>query len=235
MLLGQLDSRPPLIDEVHDRLLGAIVDGTLAPGRRLTQEELAEMLGVSRQPVSHAIHLLRRRGLFVDAGKRGIAVAPIDAARLLDLYQVREALDGLAAELAAARFMTGLNTNEDGKALSRLVEEGQAMVAAASVGRLVDADVAFHDAVHGLSGNMAITETVSDQWPHFRRSMRFVLAREGMKRRVWREHREICEAVLAGDAGRAGRLAREHTARAGQETADFIAGREVAQVDQQDK
>ncbi|MEZ5853801.1 MAG: GntR family transcriptional regulator [Hyphomicrobiaceae bacterium] len=87
---------------MHDRLLGAIIDGTLEPGRRLTQEELADMLGVSRQPVSHAIQVLRRRGLFVDAGKRGVAVAPIDARRI---HLTRcAALDGVAAELMAARF-----------------------------------------------------------------------------------------------------------------------------------
>ena len=55
MALTEVQLHPALIDQVHDRLLAAVVDGTLAPGRRLTQDKIAEMLGVSRQPVSHAI------------------------------------------------------------------------------------------------------------------------------------------------------------------------------------
>jgi biotin operon repressor len=71
--LTEVQFQPALIDQVHDRLLAAIVDGTLPAGRRLTQDSIAEMLGVSRQPVSHAIQVLKRRGLLVDTGKRGIA------------------------------------------------------------------------------------------------------------------------------------------------------------------
>ena len=93
-----------LIDQVHDRLVSAIADGTLPPGRRLTQEEIAVQLGVSRQPVSHALQVLRRRGLLEEAGKRGLIVAPLDTSRLRGLYQVRAVLEGLAASLSAARM-----------------------------------------------------------------------------------------------------------------------------------
>ena len=56
-------SLPPLlIDRVYLRLVDAIADGTLAPGVRFTQDELAQRLSVSRQPVSHALQLLRRQG-----------------------------------------------------------------------------------------------------------------------------------------------------------------------------
>ena len=102
-MIQPVAGQPALIDQVHDRLVAAIADGTLAPGERLTQETVAERLGVSRQPVSHALQLLRRRGLAVESGKRGLVVAPLDPVRLRSLYQVRAALDGLAAGLAASR------------------------------------------------------------------------------------------------------------------------------------
>ena len=124
MSLAALETQPALIDQVHDRLLAAVVDGTLAPGRRLTQDEIALMLGVSRQPVSHAIQMLRRRGLLIDAGKRGIAVAPIDAIRIRDLYQVRAALDGLAAELAAVRCKAGTAPKGELAGLNAALEAG---------------------------------------------------------------------------------------------------------------
>ncbi len=216
--IAQLQTQPALIDQVHDRLLAAIVDGTLEPGRRLTQEELALMLGVSRQPVSHALQMLKRRGLFVEVGKRGIAVAPLDGARIRGLYQVRAALDGLAAELAAVRCGDGAATSSEVAHVRDTVADGRKL-GTASMTRFIDADVAFHSALHHLSGNPAIAETVAEQWPHFRRSMGLVLATPEMRERVWVEHSEILDAVLAGDAAEASRLARRHTTVAGEDTA----------------
>src|ERR1044072_4132249 len=92
-----------LIDQVYGRLVKPSADETLPPGKRLTQEEIALRLGVSRQPVSHALQILRRRGLVEERGKRGLVVAPLDAKKLRGLYQVRAALEELAASLAAPR------------------------------------------------------------------------------------------------------------------------------------
>ena len=94
---------PNLIDQVHVRMVDAIAEGVLAPGERLTQEEVAERLNVSRQPVSHALQLLKRQGLAVEHGRRGLSVAPIDPERMRDLYQLRAVIDGLACRLAAER------------------------------------------------------------------------------------------------------------------------------------
>src|SRR5947209_3070379 len=69
-----IDAQPVLIDQAYERLVEAIADGTLAPGQRIRQEELAAMLGVSRQPVSHALQLLKRQRLVEETGKRGLAV-----------------------------------------------------------------------------------------------------------------------------------------------------------------
>lgn len=219
MTLLALPSQPDLIDQVHDRLVAAVVDGTLLPGQRLTQDELATMLGVSRQPVSHAIQVLRRRGLLVDAGKRGIAVAPIDGQRIRDLYQVRAALDGLAAELAARKCQAHPIPAQPAIAAQRALERGATLPAEVPMAVLIDADVAFHAAIHELSGNGAIAESVNEQWPHFRRSMQVALALPAMRARVWAEHNAILAAILAGDATTAGELARTHTERAGEETA----------------
>src|SRR5262245_55765022 len=111
--MRQLEIQPALIDQVHDRLLAAIVDGTLASGQRLTQESVAAMLGASRQPVSHALQVLKRRGFLTEHGKRGLQVAPLDARRIRELYLVREALDGLAARLAAQRVASGATTEAE--------------------------------------------------------------------------------------------------------------------------
>ena len=215
----QLEVQPALIDQVHDRLLAAIADGTLASGQRLTQESVAAMLGVSRQPVSHALQVLKRRGLLIEHGKRGLQVAPIDSRRIRDLYLVREALDGMAARLAARRVNGGESSEAERKAAQSTLAAGRKLGPRSPISRLIDADVAFHSAIHALSGNHAIVETVADQWPHFRRSMGLVLSVSSAYARYWDEHAAILEAVLAGDAATAEERARRHTARAGEETA----------------
>src|ERR1700761_3581590 len=98
-----LDQAPNLIDQAYTRILEAISDRTLQPGQRIRQNELAEKLGVSRQPVSHALHLLHRQGLVAESGRRGFEVTQLDPARIRQLYEVRGAIDALAARLAAGR------------------------------------------------------------------------------------------------------------------------------------
>ena len=215
----QIESQPALIDQVHDRLLAAIIDGTLPSGRRVTQESVAALLGVSRQPVSHALQVLKRRGFLIEHGKRGLQVAPLDSQRIRELYQVREALDGLAARLAAQRVRNGEAEHAQLRAADAALAAGRRLGARAGMFDLIAADVAFHSAVHELSGNRAVVETVADQWPHFRRSMGLVLSVSGAHARYWDEHAAILAAIHAGNAAEAEMLARRHTASAGEETA----------------
>ncbi|SRR6266536_3713243 len=218
-MIEPLPAQPALIDQVHERLVAAIADGTLAPGERLTQEEVAARLGVSRQPVSHVLQILRRRGLLIESGKRGLVVAPLDARRLRNLYQVRAALEGLAASLAATRVRAGAISRPERDEARALVRRGAALAGNAAVGELIAADVAFHSLVHRLSGNDAIVETVAAEWPHFMRSMGAALADATMRRRVWSEHAGILDRILDGEPEAAEQAARRHTERAGEETA----------------
>src|SRR5258707_7244646 len=101
--LLKLQARTDYVDEVYKVLLDAISDGSLAPGTRLTQEEIAEQFAVSRSPVLQALRLLKKDGLVQDAPGRGVLVAPLDIEWIGMLYEVRGALDALAARLAAQR------------------------------------------------------------------------------------------------------------------------------------
>lgn len=219
MSLIALTASPDLIDQVHDRLLAAIVEGTLGPGARVTQESVAAQLGVSRQPVSHALQLLKRRGLLVEHGKRGLVVAPLDAQRIRELYQLREAIEGLAAELAARRAAAGKLTDRERRTAQEALARGVSLGETATIVDLVQADVAFHSAVHVMSGNAAISETVADQWPHFMRSMGSVLTQRSIPKRIWSEHAQVLAAILDGKADKASTLMRHHVAGAGEDTA----------------
>ena len=74
--LVSLQAAPDLVERVYRSLLDAISEGSLAPGARITQEEIAAQLAVSRQPVLQALRLLKKDGLVQDAPGRGILVAP---------------------------------------------------------------------------------------------------------------------------------------------------------------
>src|SRR5450755_1294542 len=99
--LVKLDAAPDLVERVYRSLLDAILDGSLAPGARLTQEEIARQLAVSRQPVLQALRQLKGDGLVLDAPGRGVLVTRLDGAWIASVYEVRAALDVLAARLAA--------------------------------------------------------------------------------------------------------------------------------------
>lgn len=208
-----LEETPRLIDQAYQRLLEAITDNTLPPGSRIRQGELADRLGVSRQPISHALHLLHRQGLITEAGRKGFMVAPLDPDHIRRLYQVRGALDGLAAQLAALR---GREDQAGRRKLECALESGGTIAANTPLAELIKLDVAFHQALYEFSGNPVIEATIGPQWPHMRRAMACVLSTPRYPATVWEEHQEITERILAGDPDGAEHAARSHALAAGQ-------------------
>jgi DNA-binding GntR family transcriptional regulator len=208
--ISQIEYAPDLTEQVYQRLLHAICDGELSPGARLTQEELAAALAVSRQPVLQALRLLKKDGFVIDAGRRGLQVAPLEAPAIAQVYEVRAVLDGLAARRAALA-----NAQLD----PTVIDEGRTAVAGQRIGLMIDADMNFHHVIYAASGNPLIAETVNHHWRHIRRAMGAVLQTAGVRRAVWDEHEAILQAINCGDMDRAEQLAREHCERAGQHIA----------------
>jgi DNA-binding GntR family transcriptional regulator len=214
-----LDPLPNLIDQVYARILEAITDRTLPPGRRIRQNELAEKLGVSRQPVSHALHLLHRQGLVGESGRRGFEVTQLDPERIRQLYEVRGAIDALAARLAAGRA----KTDGAGRAqLEAALRAGRTIDKKTRLARLIALDVDFHRAIYSLSGNPAIEEMIGPQWPHMRRSMATVLAELDYRESAWAEHEAIAAHILAGNTKAAEAAALAHALTAGRNTEERL-------------
>lgn len=204
--ITRIECTPDLTEQVYQRLLNAICEGELAPGARLTQEELAAALAVSRQPVLQALRLLKKDGFVIDAGRRGQRVAPLEAQMIAHVYEVRAVLDALAARLAALAKAQLDPT---------MIAEGRTAAAGQRIGPMIDADMKFHHLIYAASGNPLIAETANHHWRHIRRAMGAVLQTVGLRRVVWDEHEVILQAINRGGADRAERLAREHCERAG--------------------
>ncbi|VIO66209.1 HTH-type transcriptional repressor RspR [Bradyrhizobium ivorense] len=220
-----LDPLPNLIDQVYGRLLEAIIDRTLPPGQRITQNELAEKLGVSRQPVSHALHLLHRQGLVAESGRRGFEVTQLDPRRIRELYEVRGAIDALAARLAAGRVQ---EDSAGRAALEAALDAGRGIDGRTPLARLIALDVDFHSAIYRLAGNSAIEEMIAPQWPHMRRSMATVLAELDYRGSAWTEHESIAAHIFAGNASAAEAAALAHAQTAGRMTEEKLRAVDVA-------
>jgi DNA-binding GntR family transcriptional regulator len=207
--LVKLETVPDRVDQVYRALLDAISEGSLAPGQRITQEDLAEQLAVSRQPVLQALRLLKIDGFVMDAPGRGLLVTPLDATLIGKVYQVRGALDALAARLAA-----GFRYRIDPK----IIEQGRKVVRQGTSGKhikaMIDADIAFHNAIYAGSQNPLIEQSAQLHWRHLRRVMGAVLQQTGQRDAVWDEHQAIADAIAAGDADRAARLIETHSLQA---------------------
>jgi DNA-binding GntR family transcriptional regulator len=214
-----LDPLPNLIDQVYERILAGITDRTLPPGHRIRQNELAEKLGVSRQPVSHALHLLHRQGLVAESGRKGFEVTRLDPQRIRQLYEVRGAIDALAARLAAQRATTDAPGRTQ---LEAALEAGRAIDKRTPLAELIALDVDFHRAIYRLADNPAIEEMIGPQWPHMRRSMATVLAELDYRTSAWAEHETIAATIFAGDANAADSAALAHAIAAGRMTEDRL-------------
>ncbi len=221
-MITPIQPRGDLVDEVYQRLKDAILFGDLEEGTALVQSDLVEQLDVSRQPISHALTKLHQEGLVVERGRRGLMVSLVDADRLLALYQVRAALDGLAARLAATRMSDRVISASDMMPLEQVMDRGWKAVRKDAPRELIGADVAFHQGVYDLSGNPAIGEMASTAWPHFQRSMGLVLTVRENRELSWKEHRAILEAIGNGDVELAEKRARDHAERAGRATSERL-------------
>lgn len=200
---------PNLVEQVRDALLSEIASGQLKPGERIIQEQIAQALGVSRQPVQQALMLLRNQGVLRDAGGRGLIVTPLDPDHVHHVYQIRAAIEGLACRLAAEN-----QADQASKQGAALIDAGRKAVASGSVPKMIAADIRFHEFLYGLAGNPLIGPAMDMHLTYTQRAMGEVLVQDQSPRNIWDQHAAILEAIASGNADAAEKLAREHLMQA---------------------
>jgi DNA-binding GntR family transcriptional regulator len=218
--------------EVANEIRTSILEGVLAPGSRISQDELAAQLRVSRLPIRQALLVLQREGLVVMHHNRGAIVAPIDIKFIADLFDYRAAIDSYVVALLACR------QNFDVTELNKIVREG--LVAAETGETRWDLVVRFHLALYEATGNQVLVKTMEPLLEHAHRVVSFVnqlqststkpmLGRKGrdqpgLRSRydTWNEHAAIVEAIANHKAGRARALARSHIEKGKQVAVAFL-------------
>lgn len=207
--MRRLQPQPTLVDQVYEAILSEISAGKFGRDARLIQEELAESLGVSRQPVQQALLLLKSHGILRDAPGRGLMVAPLEAEFVRNLYEVRGVLDGLASNKAAER-----GSDVAQKEGPVFIARGREAIASRSITKMIAADMDFHFFLYGLSQNPLVAETSLPHWSYLRRVMGEVLLHGETPTEIWDQHEAILHAVIAAQPDEAERLAREHIIQA---------------------
>jgi DNA-binding GntR family transcriptional regulator len=192
-------------DRVYDTLREAIVSAELEPGRRLSENELADRLGVSRTPVREALVRLRDDRLVAIVPQLGTFVTLIAADAVADAHFVREALEcsaiRIAAERAVARDLVELQANLAEQELAE--ESGHA--------EAFDAlDEALHRGICELSGREVAWRISQRARGQLDRVRRLSIPAPGYRRQMIVEHREVLDAVAANDADGAERALRHH-------------------------
>ena len=197
-----------LVDTVADQLRDLILEGTISPGTRLVQEQLAEKLGVSRTPLREAFRILERENLVRVLPKNNtVEVIQLTGKDALELYQVREMVDGLAARLAAGGS-TDRATRPHLERLTRVVQRIEA--APFEIRNFINAHTEFHLRIAQLCGNAHLLQFSSVI--RISTQMLYPRMRTGSERitQSVNEHAKILDAVLQGRAADAETLARAH-------------------------
>ena len=196
--------RDLLRDRAYTTLRDAIVDGTLAPGERLRDQELTEWLGLSRTPVRDALSRLEQDGLVETEPQRFTRVAPLDRRAARDAFPIVAAIHALAAELGVARL-----TGADLEAMSNANARFAAALRADDVDAALDADDAFHATLLAASANSELEGTLDRLMPRLRRLERLRFGSLAGRASV-RQHDGIIAAAATQDVQQTAERVREN-------------------------
>ncbi|SET70152.1 transcriptional regulator, GntR family [Marinobacter segnicrescens] len=195
-------------DEAFDCLQTAIVKGELAPGEKIGELDLCERFNLTRGPVREALGRLESRGLLVRRPHAGVRVVSVSAAELLELYRIREVMEGLAARQAAERM-----TDQEIADLQATLDSHEAMIEEA-LGQAyyqAEGDYDFHHRIATGSRNTKLAQMLLGDLYYMVRMYRYRLSTSsGRPHRALGEHRRIVEAIAQRDGELAEFLMKRH-------------------------
>ncbi|RRJ84866.1 GntR family transcriptional regulator [Aestuariirhabdus litorea] len=199
-----------IADRVFESIQTAIVKGDIAPGSKISEPELARTYGISRGPLREAIRRLEGRKLLVRIPHVGARVVSLSAQELIEIYHVRESLEGLACRQAANNM-----TQQDIDGLQALLtqherqieeEEGKAYYQK-------EGDLDFHYRIIQGSKNATLIQILGGELYHLVRMYRYQFSASGNRpQRAFSEHQQIINAISDRDGELAELLMRRHIA-----------------------
>jgi DNA-binding GntR family transcriptional regulator len=179
-----------------EKLLAEIMNGNLSPGTRIIEGQWARHFGVAQGTIREAINILERDGFVAKESGRSARVINLTEKDVVQLYQLRSAIEGLAANLAA-------QTQPDFSNLQSIVDGMRRAARAKSATNLLDWDLKFHLELCNLSGNTHLVDYAERILIPFFAFVRLRIVREGRGVSVWgkdlESHQQIVDLLRAGD------------------------------------
>ena len=204
--LGPRLASPSVVDLVTDWILKGVHEGRYAPGHRLVESDITQELGVSRGPLREAFRRLAADGILDIQAHKGAAVRRHSRVELVELFRVREVLEGLAARVAAERIDTSGARQKALAMLKHIHKSGPLL----DVEDHIEDNEAFHRAIFELSGNRFLQRVMTPlQMPTYRAAF-FRLLKSANRKRSVDQHVAILEAIIAGKPDRAEAEMRKH-------------------------
>lgn len=195
-------------DEAFDCLQTAIVKGDLTPGEKIGEVELCSRFHLTRGPLREALGRLESRGLLVRRPHAGVKVVSVSADELLELYRIRELMEGLAARQAAERM-----TDAEIAALRATLDTHETMIEQAQGQAYYQAegDYDFHHRIATGSRNTKLTQMLLGDLYYMVRMYRYRLSTSaGRPHMALGEHRNIVDAIASRDGELAEFLMKRH-------------------------
>lgn len=200
-----LHNMRPLGEIVYETLREAIIKQFLRPGERIMEQDLAAEMGVSRTPVREAIRKLELEGYVVMIPRKGAYVAGLSIKDINNLFEMRGALESLAAGLAAARA-----SQEEIEEMERNLVLEAAHYGTSDVSKMIEVDTSFHELIYQASKNTRLQNMLKDLRDQVQRFRMKTLAVPGRMKYALAEHRRIVEAIAARNGSEAKQAAKEH-------------------------
>lgn len=199
-----------LSEQVFCRIQAAIVKGEIAPGSKISEPELARTYGISRGPLREAIHRLEGQKLLVRVPHVGARVVSLSHQELIELYEIRESLEGMACRLAVER-MTQAGVDELRRVLDTHERDADFQ---AGVGYYQqEGDFDFHYRIIQGSGNQTLVRMLCGEMYQLVRMYRIQFSSTPNRpRQAFNEHRRILDAIADRDGELAELLMRRHIA-----------------------
>ena len=196
----------PVRKKVYDNLKMAILSGRLGPSERLTEEHLAETLGVSRTPVREALYRLEAEGLIRSLETRGFIVSGDSREEVEELFEIRAILEGYALRIISARI-----SEESLQQLDTFIDKAQAALKAGRMGDVFKWNTRFHDHLHELVSDTArLYRMIVDMRKQVLRHRKVTLQSVEGAQRTIDGHRKILLALRLKDPELCERTMRQH-------------------------
>ena len=193
-------------EKVFSKLEMGILSGEIPRGKQLVECNICEKYGVSRTPVRDALKTLEKKHLIEITPNKGAIVLGITKKDILDIYDVRLCIEGLACYLAAEHFSDEASLSS----LKEALELSEFYAKKKNSSQMQELDFSFHSIIYKMSENRALGDTLSS-FHHITCAYRQkALSDENRAKKALEEHRRIFEAIKSGDKEAAAKFAKIH-------------------------